>query len=108
MKGEEIQTLLRKGVICDAELEIGQILSNAFLQEKNDGTLRLFLNLKNLNQNIEKIHFKMNCFNNAVVLIIPEGRLGMSDISLLSGISGLSFDSPSCLLSCFFLPSPFA
>ena len=32
----------------------------------------------------------------------PEGRLGMSDVALLSEISGLSFDSPSYLLSCFF------
>ena len=36
----------------------------------------------------------------------PEGRPGMSDVTLLSGISGLSFDSLFCLLSCFFLPSP--
>ena len=27
-------------------------------------------------------------------VVYPEGRLGMSDVSLLSGISGLSFDSP--------------
>ena len=38
--------------------------------------------------------------------IYPEGRPGMSDISLLSGILGLSFDS-SCL-SFVFLPSPLA
>ena len=37
--------------------------------------------------------------------IYPEGRPGMSDISLLSGISGLS-DSP--FLSLVFLPSPLA
>lgn len=33
---EEIQTVLRKGVICEAEPETGQILSNVFLQEKKD------------------------------------------------------------------------
>ena len=33
----------------------------------------------------------------------PEGRPGMSDVTLLSGISGLSFDSPflSPVLFCF-------
>ena len=32
----------------------------------------------------------------------------MSDISLLSGISGLSFDSPFLSPVLFFLPNPFA
>ena len=39
-----------------------------------------------------------------VNIITPEGMPGMSDVSLLSGISGLSFDSPFFL----FLPSPLA
>ena len=38
----------------------------------------------------------------------PEGRPGMSDVCLLSGISGLSFDSPFLSPFLFFLPSPFA
>ena len=38
----------------------------------------------------------------------PEGRLGMSDVSLLSVISRLSFDSPFLSPLLFFLPSPFA
>ena len=33
------------------------------------------------------------CFQVFVVVFPPEGRPGMSDVSLLSGISGLSFDS---------------
>ena len=36
----------------------------------------------------------------------PKRRPGMSDISLLSGISGLSFDSPFLSPLLFFLPSP--
>ena len=39
---------------------------------------------------------------------LPEGRLGMSDVSPLSGISGLSSDSPFLSPLLFFLPSPFA
>ena len=35
-----------------------------------------------------------------------EGRPGVSDVSLLSGISGLSFDSPFLSPLLFFLPSP--
>ena len=37
-----------------------------------------------------------------------ERRLGMSDVPLLSGISGLSFDSPFLSSLLFFLPSSFA
>ena len=39
---------------------------------------------------------------------VPDGRPGMSDVSLLSGISGLSFDSPFLSPLLFFLPSPLA
>ena len=38
----------------------------------------------------------------------PEGRSGMSDVTLLSGISGLSFDSPFLSPLLFFLPSSLA
>ena len=38
--------------------------------------------------------------------LVPEGRPGMSDVNLLSGISGLSFDSPFLSPLLFFLPSP--
>ena len=36
----------------------------------------------------------------------PEGRPGMSDVSPLSGISGLSFDSTLLISSLVLLPSP--
>ena len=38
----------------------------------------------------------------------PEGRPGMSDVIVLSGISGLSFDSPCLSPLLFFLPGPLA
>ena len=38
----------------------------------------------------------------------PKGRLGMSDVTLLSGISGLSFDSPFLSPLLFFVLSPLA
>ena len=43
------------------------------------------------------------CF---ALFLVPEGRSGMSDISLLSGISGLSFDSTLLSPLLFFPPSP--
>ena len=44
----------------------------------------------------------LNLFVNQLGIVVhhsPEGKLGMSDVSLLSGISGLSFWD---LLSCFY------
>ena len=44
-------------------------------------------------------------------MVAPEGRLGMSDVSPVSGISGLSFDSPflsPLFFLSFYLPSPLA
>ena len=40
--------------------------------------------------------------------VYPEGRPGMSDVPLLSGISGLSFDSSFLSPLLFFLPYPLA
>ena len=42
------------------------------------------------------------------LLEFPEGRPVISDVNFLSGISGLSFDSPSLSPLLFFLPSPLA
>ena len=68
--------------------------------------------------NGEKIHFKMNCFNNAVVLIIPEGRLISSSCLESQGchliplpVSSLVFFCPVLLLflSChLFAKGPFS
>ena len=46
-------------------------------------------------------------YQNRLLEANPKGRLGMANVSLLSGISGVSFDSPFISLS-FFLPSPLA
>ena len=43
-----------------------------------------------------------------LLLNFPEGRPGMSDVPLLSGISGLSFDSSFLSPLLFFLPYPLA
>ena len=51
----------------------------------------------------EEAHRK---FTTPSALQVPVGRPGMSDVSYLSGISGLSFDSNLLSPFLFFLPSP--
>ena len=40
-----------------------------FLGERHDGSQRLTLNLKRLNQAVEKIHFKMDTLKNTIALV---------------------------------------
>ena len=55
----QIKKLLKKKVIVKCDHEEGEIISPTFLKEKPDGSFRFILNLKKLNENITKIHFKI-------------------------------------------------
>ena len=66
---EEVETLLMKGVIKFAEHSSNERISPIFVVPKKDGKWRMILNLKDLNQDIEYQHFKMETFKDALVLI---------------------------------------
>ena len=55
----EINKLVGKGVIEYTEHEKGEFISPIFFLSKSDGTKRLILNLKTLNEFSEYNHFKM-------------------------------------------------
>ena len=65
----EIHKLLTKGVIEETSHLEGEYISSIFVRKKKDNTYRMILNLKDLNQNIEKKHFKMDTFLSAVNLV---------------------------------------
>ena len=56
----EIEKLLKKGVISPCEKEEDDFFSPIFLKEKQDKSHRMILNLKKLNKETNKIHFKMD------------------------------------------------
>lgn len=56
----EIRKLIQKGVIQPCIKESNDFISKIFLRPKNDGSHRLILNLKNLNQTVTYHHFKMD------------------------------------------------
>ena len=67
----EIQNLLKKGVIKRSMHEQGEFISPIFLRAKPDGTHRVILNLKEFNQFVEYHHFKMDTLETAVNMMKP-------------------------------------
>lgn len=66
---EHIIQLISKGVINNCHSQIGQFVSSIFLIPKPDGSSRLILNLKKLNEFIETDHFKMEDYKVACKLV---------------------------------------
>lgn len=56
---ELIVRLKMKGVVSECNADPDQFISNIFLVPKTDGTKRLILNLKKLNEFIDTVHFKL-------------------------------------------------
>ena len=65
---EEIEKLLKKKVIQKSCPETGQVVSPIFVREKKDGSHRMILNLKDLNQQEEFQKFKMETVQTALQL----------------------------------------
>ena len=76
----EIDKLLSKGVIEACDHEPGEYISSIFLREKKDGTHRVILNLKHLNNFVQYRHFKMETLDIAVKLMKPEAFAGSLDL----------------------------
>ena len=66
---KEINNLLQKQVIEPVSSEPGEYISSIFLHPKKDGTFRVILNLKSLNQFVEYHHFKMDTIYTAIQLM---------------------------------------
>ena len=85
----EIQKLLGKGVITKCKHETSKYISPIFIRKKPDGSCRLILNLKNINEDMSYVHFKMETLS----FITHHSRM-------LFGITG----PEGCLLLCTYTP----
>ena len=65
----EINKLVGKGVIEYTELEKEEFISPIFFCSKSDGSSRLILNLKTLNEFLEYNHFNMETVHSVADLI---------------------------------------
>ena len=65
----EILKMLRKGVIQESMFEEGQVISKIFTRDKKDGSIRVILDLSDLNKHVEYQHFKMDTLEAALNLV---------------------------------------
>ena len=77
---DEIKNLLRKGVIKESQHEEGEFISPIFLVPKSEGSFRMILNLKRLNENMPYIHFKMETMKSILTLVTPNCFMAKVDI----------------------------
>ena len=78
--GTEIEKLLNKGVIVRTDRETGDFISPLFLREKKDGSHRMILNLKALNESIVYHHFKMDTLGSVIKLMRPNCFMATIDL----------------------------
>ena len=87
---EEVNKLLKKGVVAECEHEPVEYISPIFLKEKTDGTQRLILNLKKLNKHLEYKHFKMQTLQTILTLI--QSNCYMATIDLKDAYYSVKID----------------
>ena len=76
----EINKLVGKGVIEYTEHEEGEFISPTFFRSNSDGTRRLIMNLKTLNEFLENNHFKIETAHSVVDLIQPHCSMTSIDL----------------------------
>lgn len=68
---KKIEEMLQKRIVEKAVASNGQFISNVFCRPKPDGSVRIILNLRNLNKDIAYAHFKMETLSHVLQLITP-------------------------------------
>lgn len=77
---EEIDKLMKKGVIKESHNDQGEFISPIFLRPKPDGSYRTILNLKTFNEFVEYHHFKMDTLESAIRMVKPACYMDSIDL----------------------------
>ena len=77
---DELTRLLKLGVIAPSLLKPDSYVSNIFTTEKSDRTHRLILNLKELNEQINYVHFKMESLGDVLNMLTPHAWMASIDL----------------------------
>ena len=78
---QEINKMIRKGIIEKVSHDKHEIISNIFSIPKKDGTHRVILNLKDFNRNVSYHHFKMDSLNTILKLIDKDCFMASLDLT---------------------------
>ena len=78
---KEVTKLLDKGVIVVSSHEPDEFISNIFLRREKDGSYRMILNLKELNEFVVYHHFKMDSLQAAARLMKPGCFMASIDLN---------------------------
>ena len=77
---QEINKMIKKGIIKKVLHEKHEIISNIFSIPKKDGTHRVILNLKDFNRNVSYHHFKMDSLNTILKLLDKDCFMASLDL----------------------------
>lgn len=77
---KEIDKLCSNGDLEQSLFTPGQFLSIVFLRPKPDGSFRMILNLKKLNQHVEYNKFKMDTLHSILKLVTPKCYMATLDL----------------------------
>ena len=76
----ELKNLLDKGIIKRTHHEKEEFVSSIFSRPKPDGSIRVIINLKPLNQYIRKLHFKMDTLKTVLRQVTPGCYMATLDL----------------------------
>ena len=76
----EVEKLLSLGVVVQTHTHQGSWISPIFTTENADGSLRLILNLKKLNDHIRHVHFKMEGLKDVIHMIQLQAWMASVDL----------------------------
>ena len=78
----EIKNVFCRGVIKECQHEEREYISPIFLTHKSDGSFRMILNLKKLNDRMPYIHFKIKTIISVLNLVTPNCYMTKIDIKM--------------------------
>ena len=89
----QIEQFLETGITEKTTHSKGECISNIFIRPKKDGSYRLILNLKYLNEFVEYHHFKMENLKSVIICMSP--NCYMASIDLKDAYYSVSIGGPN-------------
>ena len=90
-------SLLENSVIIPSQHEPDEFISPIFLRDKRDGSFRMILNLKTLNEHVQYHHFKMETIETVMSMMTPGCFMASIAVALFTNLGLLIHPDKSVL-----------